>query len=78
MKLLLNIKKERDDLGKQVNNSTNKLPLKTFFKFSIAILLIAVGYSNIQAQDLSFNSSRKYKVGAFQLKEILALVNKLL
>ncbi|MFY0712479.1 BamA/TamA family outer membrane protein [Seonamhaeicola sp. NFXS20] len=67
MKLLLNIKKEREDLGKQVNNLTNRLPLKTYLKFSLAILLTTVAYSNIQAQDLSFNSSKKYTVGTISV-----------
>ena len=44
MMLLLNIKKENDDLGKQVNNLANILLLKTYIKhcFTALIIIIAV------------------------------------
>ncbi|MFG6688010.1 outer membrane protein assembly factor BamA [Mariniflexile sp. HNIBRBA6329] len=62
MKLLLNIKKEKDDLGKQVNNLANILPLTTFLKNCLALLLITSSIS-IQAQDLPFSNGKKYILG---------------
>ncbi|WP_116525174.1 BamA/OMP85 family outer membrane protein [Seonamhaeicola aphaedonensis] len=65
MKLLLNIKKERDDLGKQVSNLTNISPYKTFIKFCFAILLMTVSCFNIQAQSL--NTNKKYTIGGISV-----------
>ncbi|GAA4937822.1 outer membrane protein assembly factor BamA [Algibacter agarivorans] len=62
MKLLLNIKKENDDLGKQVNNLVNILPKITYLKHCIAILLFAYSFT-IQAQDLEYSSGKKYTLG---------------
>ncbi|MCF7559226.1 outer membrane protein assembly factor BamA [Sabulilitoribacter multivorans] len=62
MKLLLNIKKENDDLGKQVNNLVNTLPVKTYLKYCIAILFFAGSFS-IQAQDLPYIEGKKYTLG---------------
>jgi outer membrane protein insertion porin family len=62
MKLLLNIKKENDDLGKQVNNLVNTLPVITYIKYCIAILFLA-GSINIQAQELPYSNGEKYTLG---------------
>ncbi|MDO7172916.1 outer membrane protein assembly factor [Mariniflexile sp. AS56] len=62
MKLLLNIKKENDDLGKQVNNLANILSLTTFLKHGIAFLLIISSIS-IQAQELPHSNGKKYILG---------------
>jgi outer membrane protein insertion porin family len=62
MKLLLNIKKENDDLGKQVNNLANILPLTTFLKHCI-ILLLFVSSSSILAQELPYSKGEKYILG---------------
>ncbi|MBP0902598.1 outer membrane protein assembly factor BamA [Mariniflexile gromovii] len=62
MKLLLNIKKENDDLGKQVNNLANILSLTTFLKHTIAALLLISSIS-IQAQDLPYSNGKKYILG---------------
>ncbi|MEC3905771.1 POTRA domain-containing protein [Tamlana sp. 2201CG12-4] len=58
MKLLLNIKKENDDLGKQANNLFKILPITSYLKYFIAIILF-ISCFNIQAQDLS----GKYTLG---------------
>jgi outer membrane protein insertion porin family len=61
MKPLLNIKKENEDLGKQVNNLVNILPITTYLKYFIAIIIF-IGFSNtILAQNLE---------GKFTLGEI--------
>jgi outer membrane protein insertion porin family len=62
MKQLLNIKKEKDGLGKQVNKLTNKILLKTYL-LSIFTLLLFV---NIQAQDITQNGE-KYVIGGISV-----------
>src|SRR5690606_16751606 len=62
MKLLLNIKKEKDDLGKLVNNLVNKLSVKTYIKHCIALLIVAISF-NVTAQDSPYDTSRKYTLG---------------
>ncbi|MBD0833025.1 outer membrane protein assembly factor BamA [Aestuariibaculum sediminum] len=62
MKLLLNIKKENDDLGKQVNNLANKLPLTNYIKHCFAILLFACSLS-IKAQQIPYNDGKAYTIG---------------
>ncbi|ULC59381.1 outer membrane protein assembly factor BamA [Flaviramulus sp. BrNp1-15] len=62
MKLLLNIKKENDDLGKQVNNLVNTLPVITYLKYSITLLFFVASIS-IQAQDLQYSNGKKYTLG---------------
>ncbi|MGC1203900.1 MAG: POTRA domain-containing protein [Flavobacteriaceae bacterium] len=62
MKLLLNIKKENDDLGKQVNNLANILPL-TYIKHLLAILFLAICINNAQAQNLEYSNGEKYILG---------------
>ena len=62
MKLLLNIKKENDDLGKQVNNLANNISLTTYLKYCFAILLIAVNF-NLQGQELPYDDGKKYILG---------------
>jgi outer membrane protein insertion porin family len=59
MKLLLNIKKENDDLGKQVNNLINITLLRTSLRYIFAILIFICGF-NVQAQDLEYNNGKKY------------------
>ncbi|GAA4894363.1 outer membrane protein assembly factor BamA [Flaviramulus aquimarinus] len=62
MKQLLNIKKENDDLGKQVSNLVNILPKITYIKYGIALLLFACNFT-IQAQDLEYSNGKKYTLG---------------
>ncbi|GAA3646587.1 BamA/OMP85 family outer membrane protein [Flavivirga jejuensis] len=62
MKLLLNIKKENDDLGKQVNNLANISFLAKHIKHFIAALLFASSF-NIQGQELLYNDGEKYTLG---------------
>ncbi|WP_082048569.1 BamA/OMP85 family outer membrane protein [Neotamlana nanhaiensis] len=60
MKLLLNIKKENDDLGKQVNNLANTLTLKPRLKYTLALLFLITSIS-IKAQ--TYNQGSKYTLG---------------
>src|SRR5690606_10635521 len=69
MKLLLNIKTEKDDLGKLVNNLANKLLTKTYLKQYIALLFIAISF-NVKAQDLTFNDGKKYTLGGITVSGI--------
>jgi outer membrane protein insertion porin family len=62
MKPLLNIKKENDDLGKPVNNLANILSLTTFLK-TCFLLLLFIGSTNIQAQELPYSNGKKYTLG---------------
>ncbi|MDO5979473.1 outer membrane protein assembly factor BamA [Flavivirga spongiicola] len=62
MKLLLNIKKENDDLGKQVNNLANISFLATHIKH-FTILLLFVSSFNIQGQELLYQDGKKYTLG---------------
>ncbi|MDO5972401.1 outer membrane protein assembly factor BamA [Flavivirga aquimarina] len=62
MKLLLNIKKENEDLGKQVNNLANISFLATYIKHFTVILLLTSSF-NIQGQELQYNQGGKYTLG---------------
>src|SRR5690606_37623662 len=66
MKLLLNIKKEKDDLGKLVNNLVNTLPIKTYIKYCIALFIIAISF-NVTAQDRPYDNSKKYTLGGISV-----------
>ncbi|TYA74587.1 BamA/OMP85 family outer membrane protein [Seonamhaeicola marinus] len=66
MKLLLNIKKEKEDLGKQVNNLINILPNTTYVKQFLIVLLFSVSCLNLKAQSLDTN--KKYTVGGITVK----------
>ena len=56
----MNIKNEKDDLGKQVNSLAKK-PIKNYIKLGIALLFVAVGF-NAAAQNPS-NDGTKYTLG---------------
>lgn len=58
----MNIKKENDDLGKQVNKLANILLLKTYFKHCITILIFICSI-NIQSQEITYNAGKKYVLG---------------
>src|SRR6056300_145742 len=58
MKLLLNIKKENEDLGKQANNLL-KLPAITVLKYFFTIAFFA-GCFAVQAQDVNYVKGKKY------------------
>ncbi|MDO6761011.1 POTRA domain-containing protein [Tamlana sp. 2_MG-2023] len=58
MKLLLNIKKENDDLGKLVTNLVNRTSILTFLKYCTSIILF-IGCFNAEAQD----PNTKYVLG---------------
>jgi outer membrane protein insertion porin family len=62
MKLLLNIKKENDDLGKQVNNLVKNTPITTYLKYCIAILVF-FSFFNSSAQNTAFKEGKKYTIG---------------
>ncbi|MEP5341007.1 MAG: POTRA domain-containing protein [Algibacter sp.] len=66
MMLLLNIKKENDDLGKRVNNFS-KLLLKGYIKQSITLFLTVISFS-ISAQDLEYSKGKKYTLGSISVK----------
>ena len=59
--LLQNIKIEKDALEKQVNKLVKNIQLKTFLQYSLAIL-IALSSFFTQAQNLSFEDSKKYTI----------------
>jgi len=59
MKLLLNIKKENDDLGKQVNNLAKILPTLTYLKYCVTLLFL-ISCLNINAQNSNFSKGKKY------------------
>ncbi|MEL0455698.1 outer membrane protein assembly factor BamA [Flavobacteriaceae bacterium SZ-1-7] len=61
MKLLLNIKKENEDLGKQVNNLA-KLPALTYIKHFLTVIIFA-GCVAVQAQDVNYEKGKKYILG---------------
>ncbi len=50
-----------------MNNLTNILPFKTYIKLCLAILLFTVSCFNLQAQDLSYNASKKYTIGGISV-----------
>ncbi len=58
----MNIKKENDDLGKQVNNLVNKLPAKKYFNYCLT-LLVFISCLNINAQDVDLSKGKKYVLG---------------
>ncbi|MCX7551690.1 outer membrane protein assembly factor BamA [Xanthomarina sp. F2636L] len=62
MKPLLNIKKENEDLGKQVNKLTNKVLLKTYLLF-IFTLLVFANTQSLQAQESNPQNGQKYIIG---------------
>ncbi|GGG33739.1 BamA/OMP85 family outer membrane protein [Bizionia arctica] len=66
MQQLLNIKKENDGLGKQVNKLTNKVLLKTYLLF-IFTLLFFVNFQGLQAQDTNAQNGKKYTVGGIDV-----------
>ncbi|GAA4971721.1 outer membrane protein assembly factor BamA [Algibacter aquimarinus] len=65
MKLLLNIKKENDDLGRQVNNLANTLLFK-HIKYLIAILFLGLCF-NVSAQNLKYSNGEKYTLGEIKV-----------
>ncbi|MCB4799310.1 BamA/OMP85 family outer membrane protein [Neotamlana laminarinivorans] len=62
MKLLLNIKKENDDLGKQVNNLAKNSPLTYTLKYTLAFLFLVASIKT-NAQELTYNQGKKYTIG---------------
>ncbi|WP_303318628.1 POTRA domain-containing protein [Flavivirga abyssicola] len=62
MKLLLNIKKENEDLGKQVNSLANISFLEAHIKHVIAILFFTSSF-NIQGQEVTYSDGNKYTLG---------------
>lgn len=58
MKLLLNIKKENEDLGKQANNLV-KLPAITYLQYFFTIAFF-IGCFAVQAQDVNYIKGKKY------------------
>src|SRR5690554_7195076 len=66
MKQLLNIKKENDDLGKQVNKLTNKLLLKTYLPF-ILTLLFFVNVQSLKAQLSNPQNGETYTIGGIEV-----------
>ncbi|WP_370099472.1 BamA/OMP85 family outer membrane protein [Xanthomarina gelatinilytica] len=66
MKQLLNIKKENDDLGKQVNKLTNKVLLKTYLPF-ILTLLFFVNVQSLKAQVSNPQNGETYTIGGIEV-----------
>ncbi|GAA3602083.1 POTRA domain-containing protein [Flavivirga amylovorans] len=66
MKLLLNIKKENEDLGKQVNSLANISFLEAHIKHIIVILLFASSF-NIQGQEATYSNGNKYILGGISV-----------
>ncbi|MFH4968555.1 outer membrane protein assembly factor BamA [Gaetbulibacter sp. M240] len=66
MKLLLNINKENEDLGKQVSRLANTIPFKTYLKYCLTFILLACSYI-AQAQDLNPNGN-KFTLGEITVK----------
>ncbi len=62
----MNIKKENDDLGKQVNNLANSLAFSTYIKNCLALLFIVFSFS-LQAQDISYDNGKKYIIGGISV-----------
>ncbi len=58
----MNIKKEKDDLGKQVNNLASTFFLKSYLKQCIALFCIAFSFA-LYGQDISFENGKKYIIG---------------
>ncbi|QXP60163.1 outer membrane protein assembly factor [Olleya sp. HaHaR_3_96] len=67
MKLLQNIKKENDDLGKQVNNLAKQLPLKTILNYTLFVFAF-LSTITISAQDLSYENGKKYNLAEITVK----------
>src|SRR5690606_35833467 len=66
MKQLLNIKKENDGLGKQVNKLTNKVLLKTYLLFIFTLLFIGSNQA-LQAQEMTPRNGGKYTIGGIKV-----------
>ena len=58
----MNIKKENDDLGKQVNKLTNLPSLKTYISLLIVIIVFSI-HSNTHAQAITNPDAKKYVLG---------------
>ncbi|TYC09208.1 BamA/TamA family outer membrane protein [Bizionia gelidisalsuginis] len=67
MMLLLNIKIENDDLGKQVNKLAKKLSLKTLLKFAL-LVLFTISSQIATAQNLSYANGEKYTLADITVK----------
>ncbi|QCE41624.1 outer membrane protein assembly factor [Psychroserpens sp. NJDZ02] len=67
MKRLQNIKKENDDLGKQVNNLAKQLPLKTILNYTLFVFAFLSALT-ITAQDLSYENGKKYNLAEITVK----------
>ena len=67
MKLLLNIKKENDDLGKPVNKLAKQLPLKTILNYTLLVITF-LSTLTISAQDLSYEDGKKYNLAEITVK----------
>lgn len=65
MRLLLNIKKENDDLGKQVNNLANILSHKILTNCLLAV--ITLSSVNLQAQETTYKDGAKYTLGSISV-----------
>jgi len=64
--LLLNIKKENDDLGKQVNNC-NRFLLKKHIKHTLLLLFILLSLASY-SQNLDYNKGKTYIIGSITVK----------
>lgn len=64
--LLLNIKKENDDLGKQVNNC-NRFLFKKYIKHTLLLLFILLSLASY-SQNLDYNKGKTYTIGSITVK----------
>ncbi|AXO80316.1 outer membrane protein assembly factor BamA [Olleya aquimaris] len=67
MRLLLNIKKENDDLGKPVNKLAKQLPLKTLLNYTLFVIAF-LSTITISAQDLNYEDGKKYTIAEITVK----------
>ncbi len=63
----MNIKKENDDLGKQVNKLAKQLPLKTIIYNTLIVLMFLSAFT-VKAQNLSLEDGKKYTIAEITVK----------
>ncbi|WP_191858142.1 outer membrane protein assembly factor BamA [Hanstruepera ponticola] len=63
MRPLLNIKKEKDDLGKQVNNLIKLTSLRTYIGFIITFTFLLANFSALAQDGLNTSTGKMYTLG---------------
>ncbi|WP_299891706.1 POTRA domain-containing protein [uncultured Lacinutrix sp.] len=67
MTLFQNIKKENDDLGKQVNKLAKQLQLKKILQYALVVIITMTSFF-AQAQELSYANSKTYTLAEITVK----------